>query len=250
MKKYTIYGIYDKTIDKIVYVGCTSDFKTRKSQYKSKIKKQIYETKIISYMIKKGFENFSFNIIREYNSNRKFAEIAEAYYIKKYDTFNNGYNVVAFGSAIFRKGFKHSLETRQQMSRKRFGKKHSEQTKKKISNGNKGKKNGMYGKIGKNNPNYGKKRSEETKLKLSKINSGKKQSIKIIQKRIVKIIKKIICLNDNEIFNSIKETSEYYNLEASSITKVCKNKQSHTKGYKFEYYKNFIGDIYKFYKSI
>lgn len=47
---------------------------------------------------------------------------------------------------------------------------------------------------------------------------------------------KIICLNDNKLFNSIKEASEYYSVDNSMIVKVCKNKRKHIKGLKFKYY--------------
>jgi predicted GIY-YIG superfamily endonuclease len=47
---------------------------------------------------------------------------------------------------------------------------------------------------------------------------------------------KIICLNDNKIFNSIKEASEYYNVDNSLIVKVCKNKRKKVNGLMFKYY--------------
>lgn len=55
------------------------------------------------------------------------------------------------------------------------------------------------------------------------------QEIKNILNKIqVKpIIRKIICLTTNEIFDSILEASNKYNIDSSSITKCCKGKQKY-----------------------
>ncbi len=105
-----------------------------------------------------------------------------------------------------------------------YGKHHSEETKLKISNRNKGKfsgeKNPMYGKrfFGRDNPNFGNKWSEEQKEKASKywkkhshfsINNPNKRSV--------------ICITTGEIFETITEAMEKYNIKGSSdIGKVCK----------------------------
>jgi predicted GIY-YIG superfamily endonuclease len=49
------------------------------------------------------------------------------------------------------------------------------------------------------------------------------------------IKKKIKCITDNKEFSSIKEASEYYNIDSSLITKVCKGKRKTTNKLKFEY---------------
>ena len=36
---------------------------------------------------------------------------------------------------------------------------------------------------------------------------------------------KVICLENNKIFNSIKEAGNYYNIDPSGISKVLKGKQ-------------------------
>ena len=60
---------------------------------------------------------------------------------------------------------------------------------------------------GKNNPNFGKSRSEETKQKLREKNG-----------------RRIILLNTKEIFLSIKEGAEKYNVSQANIFKCCKGK--------------------------
>ena len=52
--------------------------------------------------------------------------------------------------------------------------------------------------------------------------------------------KRIVCTDTGEIFESIKECAEEFNLDTSSITKVCKNKQSHIQGYHFMYEEDYV----------
>ena len=53
--------------------------------------------------------------------------------------------------------------------------------------------------------------------------------------------RKVICLNDNKIFNTGKECAEYYKLAENTILKICKGitKKSRT-GLVFMYYDEFI----------
>ena len=52
----------------------------------------------------------------------------------------------------------------------------------------------------------------------------------------MKRARRVICVNDQKVFESISEASKYYNIDASSITKVCKlkNKQIKQKIFKYE----------------
>lgn len=47
--------------------------------------------------------------------------------------------------------------------------------------------------------------------------------------------KKVICLDDNKEFESIKEAAKFYDLDNSSISKVCKGKKYSVKGLRFQY---------------
>lgn len=51
---------------------------------------------------------------------------------------------------------------------------------------------------------------------------------------------KIICIEKCKVFDSIRSASRELNLDASTITKVCKNKRKSTKGLHFMYYNDFI----------
>lgn len=48
--------------------------------------------------------------------------------------------------------------------------------------------------------------------------------------------KKVICVETNEIFNSIKAAAKEKNADSSSITKACKGKLKTVKGYHWRYY--------------
>ena len=47
---------------------------------------------------------------------------------------------------------------------------------------------------------------------------------------------KVICLENNKIFNSIKEAGNYYNIDPSGISKILKGKQKTAGGYTWEKY--------------
>lgn len=150
------------------------------------------------------------------------------------------------------------------LSKVMTGKKWNLESRQKLSNSCKGKfvgeKNGMYGKKGKLNPLYdkklslcrikqisethkGKKLSEETKEKIrnnAKINpnyGNRGKHISEKQKQILKekTSKKVICLETNKIFNSLKEAAKELNCSVALICLVCKGKRKNTKGLNFKY---------------
>lgn len=77
---------------------------------------------------------------------------------------------------------------------------------------------------GENNPFYGKHHSEETKQKISK-------SLKMRDTRP----KKIICVETDEIFDSISEAARKYGLVVSHICSCCKGKRTVTGSYHWRY---------------
>lgn len=58
--------------------------------------------------------------------------------------------------------------------------------------------------------------------------------------------KKIICLTTNEVFDYIRKASKKYHIDESSISKVCKGKMKHIKGYVFMYYEDWLKQQYKY----
>ena len=55
--------------------------------------------------------------------------------------------------------------------------------------------------------------------------------------------KKVICLNDNKIFDSLTEASNYYKISKTSISDVCKGKYKHTHNLYFRYYEDYLKQI-------
>lgn len=52
---------------------------------------------------------------------------------------------------------------------------------------------------------------------------------------------KLICINDNNVFNNFEEAGKYYNINKNYIARVCNHqKYKSTKGYKFMYYEDYI----------
>lgn len=57
-----------------------------------------------------------------------------------------------------------------------------------------------------------------------------------MQKAIEKQKRKILCHQNNKVYNSITEAGKELNLNISKISLVCKGARTHTGGYTFEYY--------------
>lgn len=148
------------TINGKYYVGQTINVIKRKKNYetlKCKSQRKLY------YAIKKyGFENFEFKVIDEAVCKNKLDEL-ESFYIIKYNCLENGYNlrfggykgkhakssinkIGRSGSGHSMFGKKHSLASREKMSKSHMGKIISIETRKKQSLQRKGELNINYGK--------------------------------------------------------------------------------------------------------
>lgn len=152
-----------------------------------------------------------------------------------------------------RKGFKHSDETKKLLSSQRRGKKQtekqyrancertiSEESRKKISDSMRGRKRSPEAVEKGRIKNIGQKRSDETKKLLSEQRKGKipsKEHIEKIKESLKKSIKhrKIKCLNNKIIYNSIKEASLDLGISEAAIPPVARGERKSHKGYKFIY---------------
>ncbi len=205
-----------------------------------------------SLAIKKyGWDNFSHDILFE-NLTKEQAEDKEVYLIKLYRTNERqfGYNISNGGEA---RG-KQSQETRALLSvlakeryktqnNPMYNRHHTELSKMKMSMALKGriideqtrKKLSAAGK--------GRIVSQETRDKLSIALKGRPSKLKGVprsaetrEKISCSKKKRVVCLNDNNVFSSIMEASVYYGVDNSAIGKICKGKKKSIKGLVFAFY--------------
>lgn len=174
---------------------------------------------LLSRAFKKyGIENFDHEIIDTASDVNELNE-KEIFWTKQLNSkFPNGYNLCDGGDNT--KGYRHSEEAKQKMS-----------TTKKRLGSMKGEKNHFHGK----------KHSEETKAHLRSLWTSGKRTItpewraKIEANRYTVKVRNI---DTGEVFNSIKEAADKYNINRTHITRVCRGRRKRTGGYRWEYLDN------------
>lgn len=199
MKKGVVYRLVNKKTG-LSYIGRTFDLRKRIWQHKASANKVGTKNEgqpIVKAIRELGFEAFDIEILyesKEFEDKKELDNLLnemEIYFIKKYDSINNGYNRTKGGAGML--GFKPSEKTMAAIKKANIGRVISEKQKeavrqsllkmwandeykKKMSERFSGEGNPMYGvRIkGEQNPNYGKHLSEETKRKLSEAKKGKK----------------------------------------------------------------------------
>ena len=227
----TIYKLTSPS--KKVYIGQTMNLKDRKRCLYNK-NKQYSGHKLDNAIKKYGIENFSYEIVVQVEMNdktllRKCLDFLEKYYIEKFDSYYNGYNMTIGGSGS--KGCFQTEESRKKISEKAKGRKGSmlgrhltKEQKDKISEFAKTR-------IGDKNPFFGKTHTEDTKDKIG-IANGKP----VIQ----------MDLEENFIaeFRSAREAAKFLNKPRahSEILKVCNKYVSPTN----RHYKTALGYKWKF----
>lgn len=226
-----IYKITNKINNKI-YIGQSNNINRRKNEHRS-VKHETNESLKKAY-IKYGLENFDFQVLEEC----KLEELndREKYWIK---LLKPQYNRTSGGNGS--PNHKISEETKQLLKQKGkdFWNSLDNETKNKIITNN------LKG------PKIGHEVSKETRQKLREHNLGKKQSLETINKRKQTMIKKkkngyiqtnenhnkkVICIEKNKIYKSVKEASEDNNVTASFLSGVIRGKYKTCKGLHFEYY--------------
>lgn len=223
---YTVYMHKNKINDK-VYIGITK----RKPQYRWNDGKG-YDNQYFKRAIQKyGFNNFEHLILYE-NLTQKEAEQKEIELIAYYKSSERdfGYNISKGGMV-------------------NNGVPCKEETKEKISKANKGTKNGMYGK---HHTEEEKRKISETSKKMWENDEHRSKMMPILQKykknfkkgnipwnkgkhiTICKNMKKVICIETNEIFNSISEAERLK--KTNNISDCCNGKRKSTNGLHWSYY--------------
>ncbi len=252
MKK-EIYGyIYmvKNLVNGKMYFGITEDnFDTR---YGGDIAKHTHNDHLKRSIKKYGIENFEINEKFDVAYTEDEMWDLEDLYICIYNTLDPRYGYNKRRSGSKRKGCgKFSEEAKKKMSDSKKGKTFSEETRQLWSEQKKGEGNPNYGKhwddehkkkisdsvskatTGEKNPMYGKKHTDKAKRKISEKAKGRKASnetkVKMSKKRQGMDnpnSKKVICLETNEIFNTIGEAKQWCG--ASSIGQCCLGKISYS----------------------
>ena len=234
-KKYIIYQ-HKNLITNQSYVGQTCQKINNRWKNGNGYKKQEKFWEAIDTF---GWDNFE-HIILEENIPESQVDEREKYWIAYFDCVKNGYNS--------NDGGHHYIP--------------SEETKEKIRQAN----------LGEKNPNYSKPRSEETKEKIRLSNLGQKRSLEaiehnrqaqlgkklseehkqhiseglkghIIPEEVKEKIKnsqpsrkQVMCIETEQIFDSVSDAAKWANLVGSShISAVCKGNRKTAGGYHWKY---------------
>ena len=129
-KNYLIYKITN-TINGKCYIGLTCrDINTRKYEHIQESKSDSY-FKIHQAIRKYGADKFIWEIIKYDLTNIKEANEAEIYFIEKYDTYNNGYNMTKGGGG--REDYFFSNLARERMRQAKLGTTRTQESKDKQS---------------------------------------------------------------------------------------------------------------------
>lgn len=234
-----MYTVYKHTFPNgKVYIGITSK-RNVKRRWESGIgyRSQSYMYKAIQ---KYGWNNIKHEIIAE-NLSQKEACQMEIDLIKKYDSTNRekGYNR-STGGEIASSGVKITEERRKELSDAikgsknwNYGKSLPQETKKKLSTANRNPSSETRIKMSLSH--IGKKQSKETKEKISKSTKGMKKSAETRLKISISKSKKVLCINNNIVYNSIKEASCILGVDRHRIGEVCNNKRQEINGYYFKF---------------
>lgn len=237
---YTIY-MHRNLVNDMIYIGQTrktiEERALNGTNYKSN---QLFTDDIKKY----GWDNFSHEILKDGIETQEEADFWETQYIACYDATNPdvGYNIESGGHHSMMESTKQKISAlaieryKDKTKNPMYGKKHSEETIVKMRNK----------KLGENNPMYGKHLSAESKEKLSKALKGRKLSElteagkealrKSSRANSMKWAKKVICVEDNIVFDCIADAAKAYVVSTSCIHDCCYGKQKTSKGKHFKFY--------------
>jgi group I intron endonuclease len=186
-----VYVLNKLTGEPAAYVGSTMNKYKRFNQYIKNKPKRYVEHSIKKY----GWHSFQKIEIDVNVSNEKELRAWEGFYIGLFGTYINenadfGMNLVRYPSMAISK----DPEVAKKISQSKLGKKMSEEQKEKLRKATKGKIN-----IGIKRP-YLSERNKTIKPAIGRVGSKHPMS------------KKVLCIDDNLVFDSIKDASDYYNI--------------------------------------
>ena len=197
---------FENKINGKIYIGKTKNIKERIYQHSHVTKNK--KTKFGNALRKYGIDTFNFSIlVIIYSENNNNLDIIlnyfEKYFIKIYNSFNNGYNCTLGGDGTI--NFKHSEETKNKLRNRIV--------------------------------------SKETRMKLGYAHKGKPCHRRLTDKWRNSVIEAksipIKQFSKDGIFikqwSSITEAAKYCNLPKSCISRVCKNERKSCGGFIWKY---------------
>ena len=234
-----IYGVIYKItnlINKKVYIGQTSrenGFKDRYcskgegiervyNYYKYNLKKgKICNNHLMKSIEKYGFEAFEVNEVFDVAFSRKELDIKEKIYINYYNSTNNlfGYNIEEGGKGGL------SKNTKDKIKRKTSRPIYCKETKQVFDSIASAEKYFNKNNISINRKTY----TSKGILHFEYVTNNKKY-------------KPIICLNDGNLFYSVRECQKYYS--TSNIMNICKGKHKNKKIKNIKYYFMYVCDYF------
>lgn len=227
---YFIYKHTNKLNEKC-YIGQTKNIKWRWCPNAYKTCSKFYRA-----ILKYGWDNFTHEILKVCDETN--VDYFETYYIKLYDSIENGYNLDS-GGCKNKTQSEETIQKKIEANKKRVykkgrtawnkGLKASEETRKKLSISHLGIKYGSPSKETRQKISEANKRriiSEETRIKQSLSHLGKKGNH----------IKRIINLDTGEIFESLVSAGRKYGLNIKNISANLHKKTKSCGGYHWEFY--------------
>lgn len=212
-----------------IYIGQTINKKQRKYHYNSGCYKE--QIKLWNNVQCYNWNPAStFEIIEECECGLDKINLneREKFWINYFDSFKNGLNCNEGGHGNL--GHKASDETKLKMSNSKKGVKHSEERNKQKSDYTKGRKHSDDAKLKMSQVKL-EKMTDEIKDKISLGLRGNKNGLGNRGSA-----KRVLCINNDVVYESITEAAKKLNLHSSGIVAVCKGEFKQTKGFKFKYY--------------
>lgn len=226
-------GIYiiENGISEKVYVGSSKNLYARWSDHKSRLNSNKHPNKHLQRSWNKyGQDAFTYKVIEFIDYGSDLID-RESYWIERLKACDKeiGYNILKKGNL---KGFKHSEETKKKLSRLGKGKKRSKETRERISEAQRGLKKKRT-----------KPMTEEHKRKIGDAHIGMKRSRDAIKNMSIPIIQMSKDGRFIKEWIGASEAGRELGLDISTITKCCKGKLSHHKGYRWMYKRDYIGVV-------
>lgn len=229
-----IYKAINKTNGK-EYIGQTTrSLGKRKSAHITAALTVGEDSYFYNALRKYGPDNFDWAVVDQCDTIEELNRL-ETYYIKKYDSFENGYNLNYGGGnrqmseetkrkiSEAKKGKRHSEETKRKLSELNVGKRLSEETKKNMSKAQKGRKHSEKTRKKIAETIRGSKCSEGTKRRISEANKGKryseatKKKMSVAKKGKGRIAKRAVVV-DGKYFDTVKAAAEWVQVVPKTIS--------------------------------